>query len=111
MKRCLGCQCCFESEKWDCPQCGRRPDARNGVLCFIENAAVTGNGFKPEYFAKLATVEEHNFWFCARNRLIQSLGNYFPDAANFSERLWNWIRPSWRARDLTANTVGRKRDF
>jgi hypothetical protein len=27
MKRCLGCQCCFESEKWDCPQCGRRPDA------------------------------------------------------------------------------------
>ncbi len=86
MKRCLGCQCCFENEKWDCPQCGRRPDARNGVLCFIENTRVTGNGFKPEYFAKLATVEEHNFWFCARNRLIQwALGNYFPDAASFFE--------------------------
>jgi SAM-dependent methyltransferase len=59
---------------------------RNGVLCFIENPPAACNGFKPEYFAKLATFEEDNFWFRARNRLIQwALGNYFPDAASFFE--------------------------
>jgi SAM-dependent methyltransferase len=86
MKRCLACQCCFESETWDCPQCGHRPTARNGVLCFTEDPPVSGNGFKPEYFAKLARFEEGNFWFRARNRLIQwAMGNYFPDAENFFE--------------------------
>jgi SAM-dependent methyltransferase len=86
MKRCFGCQSCFESEKWDCPQCGRRPTSRNGVLCFIEGPPIGSNGFKPEYFAKLASVEEGNFWFRARNRLIQwALANYFPDAGSFFE--------------------------
>jgi SAM-dependent methyltransferase len=86
MKRCFACQCCFKSESWDCPQCGQRPTARNGVLCFIEDPPVAGNGFKPEYFAKLAGFEERNFWFRARNRLIQwALDNYFPDAESFLE--------------------------
>jgi len=86
MKRCFTCQCCFESETWDCPQCGHRPTTRNAVLCFIEDPPVAGNGFKPEYFANLAKVEEGNFWFCARNRLIQwALSNYFPDAGSFFE--------------------------
>lgn len=86
MKRCLACQCRFESETWDCPHCGQRPAARNGMLCFIEDPPVTGNGFNPEYFAKLASFEEDNFWFRARNRLIQwALGNYFPAARSFFE--------------------------
>ena len=86
MKCCLVCDYCFESEKWDCPRCGRRPTLRNGVLCFIENPPAACNGFKPEYFAKLATFEEDNFWFRARNRLIQwALGNYFADAESFFE--------------------------
>jgi SAM-dependent methyltransferase len=86
MKCCLVCDYCFESEKWDCPRCGRRPTLRNGVLCFIEDPRVACNGFKPEYFAKLATFEEDNFWFRARNRLIQwALGNYFADAESFFE--------------------------
>jgi SAM-dependent methyltransferase len=86
MKRCFACQCCFESETWDCPQCGHRPTSRNGVVCFIEDSSVAVNGFKLEYFAKLATFEEGNFWFRARNRLIQwALGNYFPNARSFFE--------------------------
>jgi SAM-dependent methyltransferase len=86
MKRCLACDHCFESETWDCPRCGHRPALRDGVLCFIEDPPVSGNGFKPEYFAKLARFEEDNFWFRARNRLIQwALGNYFPDARSFFE--------------------------
>jgi SAM-dependent methyltransferase len=86
MKRCLACDHCFESEEWDCPKCRRRPTSRNGLVCFIEDPPVAGNGFKPEYFAKLATFEEGNFWFRARNRLIGwALGNYFPYARSFFE--------------------------
>jgi SAM-dependent methyltransferase len=86
MKCCLACHHCFESEEWDCPQCGRRPTSRDGVLCFIEEPRVASNGFKPEYFAKLARFEEGNFWFRARNRLIQwALRKYFPDARTLFE--------------------------
>jgi SAM-dependent methyltransferase len=43
-------------------------------------------GFKPEYFARLAAIEKANFWFRARNGLIQwALRNYFPDAKSFFE--------------------------
>jgi SAM-dependent methyltransferase len=86
MKCCLACEYCFESERWDCPQCGRRPISRNGVLCFVNDPSVAGNGFKPEYFAKLARLEEGNFWFRARNQLIQwALHDYFPNAKSFFE--------------------------
>ncbi len=86
MKCCLACQYGFESEEWDCPQCGHRPTVRDGVLCFTQDPPVAGSGFKPEYFEKLARIEEGNFWFRARNRLIQwALGNYFPSARSFFE--------------------------
>jgi len=86
MKYCLACEYCFEGERWDCPHCGRRPISRNGLLCFINEPSVAGNGFKPEYFAKLARLEEGNFWFHARNHLIQwALGKYFPHAGSFFE--------------------------
>lgn len=86
MKCCLACKCCFESEEWDCPSCGNQPTVRAGLLHFAEDPPTAEGGFKPEYFAKLAGFEERNFWFCARNRLIQwALGNYFPDAESFFE--------------------------
>ena len=84
MKRCLACACCFENDTWECPQCRYRPISQNEALCFTETPP--DNGFKPEYFAKLASIEESNFWFRARNQLIQwALGAYFPDAESFLE--------------------------
>jgi SAM-dependent methyltransferase len=86
MKRCLVCECCFESENWSCPRCGNQPALRDGLIRFAEDPPITGAGFKPEYFAHLAGFEEGNFWFRARNRLIQwVLRNYFPDAENLFE--------------------------
>lgn len=86
MKRCLACEYCFEGEQWDCPRCGNRPASRDGLLRFVEDPTIAGGGFKPEYFARLAEVEEGNFWFRARNRLIQwALHKYFPRAENLFE--------------------------
>jgi SAM-dependent methyltransferase len=86
MKRCPTCECCFEGEKWDCPRCGNRPALRAGLLRFAEDPPIVGAGFKREYFSQLARFEEGNFWFRARNRLIQwALRKYFPDARSFFE--------------------------
>ena len=86
MKRCCSCDHCFESEKWECPRCGYRPILRHGLIRFAADPSDIEGGFKREYFAQLAQFEEDNFWFRARNQLIQwALRNYFPEAESFFE--------------------------
>ena len=86
MKRCLACGARFKSDNWTCPKCGHQPALRDGIHQFTEEPLDTHAGFKPEYFARLAEIEESNFWFRARNALIQwALRNYFPDAKSFFE--------------------------
>ncbi|MFL6504115.1 MAG: class I SAM-dependent methyltransferase, partial [Candidatus Udaeobacter sp.] len=85
MKRCLACEARFQSEDWTCPKCRFRPTLRDEVLQFAQDPAGDA-GFKPEYFPRLAAIEQAHFWFRARNKLIQwALGNYFPDAKGFFE--------------------------
>ena len=86
MKRCLACDARFKSDDWTCPRCNYRPALHNGVFQFVEEPPDTRAGFKPEYFSRLAQIEELNFWFRARNELIQwALRNYFPDAKSLLE--------------------------
>jgi SAM-dependent methyltransferase len=86
MKRCLACEACFEGAGWMCPKCGYQPALRDEVYQFTEEPPDAHAGFKPEYFARLAEIEESNFWFRARNALIQwALRNYFLDAKSFFE--------------------------
>lgn len=86
MKRCLACNGRFESDDWTCSRCGYRPALRNEIFHFAEDPPEARAGFKSEYFARLAGLEEGNFWFRARNQLIQwALRNYFPDAECFFE--------------------------
>jgi SAM-dependent methyltransferase len=86
MKRCLACEALFESADWTCPTCGYRPALCDEIYQFTEGPPDADAGFKPEYFARLADIEESNFWFRARNELIQwALRNYFPDAKSFLE--------------------------
>ena len=43
-------------------------------------------GFKREYFEELASLEERNFWFRARNQVIAwAVATYFPKARSFFE--------------------------
>src|ERR1044072_4018341 len=84
MKRCIACKIPFESDDWTCPVCHFRPILRDGVFQFAEDAPDVG--YKPEYFPRLATIEQAHFWFRVRNQLIQwALGKYFPDAKSFFE--------------------------
>jgi SAM-dependent methyltransferase len=86
MKRCITCKALFESADWTCPKCGYQPALRDEIYQFAEELPGADAGFEPEYFARLAGIEETNFWFRARNELIQwALGNYFPDAKSLFE--------------------------
>ena len=84
MKLCLVCKTAFEAEDWTCPACGHSPEYRNEVWSFTSPQG--GDGFHPEYFESLAAIEEKNFWFQARNRLILScFERFFPDTDSLLE--------------------------
>jgi SAM-dependent methyltransferase len=86
MKICLVCGQQFATDDWACPACRHMPEWRDGYLAFAPGLADTNDGFHAEYFARLATLEEHHFWFRARNRLLLwAVQRYFPDAKSVLE--------------------------
>jgi SAM-dependent methyltransferase len=58
----------------------------DGIPCYAPDLAHESPGFRPEHFARLAQLEEGNFWFRARNELIiHALRKYFPHARGMLE--------------------------
>lgn len=71
---------------WDCSACGYRPQQREGFLALAPELAAQSEGFDPALFAELAKLEERNFWFRARNRLIVwALQRHAPAFTDFLE--------------------------
>ncbi len=86
MKFCISCEKTFQSQNWRCPQCSYEPELIDGRIAFAPELAREGEGFEPEYFARLADQEAGNFWFRGRNRLlIWALERYFPEGQNMLE--------------------------
>jgi SAM-dependent methyltransferase len=87
VKLCQACSLEFDRRGWVCPGCGEAPATIGGFPAFDpDRAAGDGASFPTEYFARLAQLEGHNFWFRARNRLIiWALGEYFGNARSFLE--------------------------
>lgn len=84
MRLCLACREAFEGNSWTCPACGCLPESKQGFQSFA--TPEDGDGFHPEYFAALAAIEEKNFWFRARNRLIADcLERFFVQPGCFLE--------------------------
>ncbi|MEO8330933.1 MAG: class I SAM-dependent methyltransferase [Gallionella sp.] len=70
MKICSACNARFDSSGWDCPACGHVPPQLNGFPALAAELANSSDGFHPEYFEQLASLEAGNFWFQSRNTLI-----------------------------------------
>jgi SAM-dependent methyltransferase len=86
MKVCLPCECRFDGEDWRCPNCGQSPKIRRGHLAFAPDLTETSESFDIRSFAYLSKVEEGNFWFESRNRLlVWALKQYFPKANYYIE--------------------------
>ena len=86
MKRCLSCNVCFSTSILSCPECGFIPPLIHNIEAFAPEFADEGGGFKSNYFADLARLEETNFWFQCRNNLILwAIEKFFPRFESFLE--------------------------
>lgn len=54
----------------DCPGCGLHISTRDGFEVYAPDAERDADGYDPAFYAQLAPLEDRNFWFQARNRLI-----------------------------------------
>lgn len=86
MKQCQMCGGTEVDATWRCATCHGTPAVIDGVIAFSPELARRSSGFKPEYFQRLAAVEEGNFWFVGRNALIAwAAKKYFGTAERFCE--------------------------
>lgn len=86
MKKCLACGGRFPSTATACTACGMQPQMRDGFAAHAPAFADGGGGFQADYFANLMQLEEGNFWFRARNRLVVwALQKYSPGFASMLE--------------------------
>jgi len=86
MKRCLDCNASYEASVNSCPSCDFSPGQVEGFDAYAREFAFDGGGFKADYFANLARLEDANFWFRARNELILwVLGEYCRDFESYFE--------------------------
>lgn len=86
MKYCLDCETSYDAGALACPRCGSAPTRKGGFLHHSPEMAVSGSGFRPEYFDELARLEANNFWFRARNQLIiDAVAKYHGTLRNFLE--------------------------
>lgn len=86
MKLCPKCGSSVVRDSWYCDACGTSPPRAGGFLSFCPEMSSDNDGFRPEYFERLAEVEANNFWFRARNRLIAwAASPYLSREAHFCE--------------------------
>ncbi|OGT06713.1 MAG: hypothetical protein A2103_01100 [Gammaproteobacteria bacterium GWF2_41_13] len=86
MKICLFCQSRFDSELWQCPVCGFTPRCYAGRYIFSPILAEENDSFPVALFEDLTKLENKNFWFRSRNKLILwALKKYFSHMNHFFE--------------------------
>lgn len=70
MKRCVACGGRYLSSARSCTSCGAAPLLVNGFDAYSYSKVNDGVGFDSSAYPRLARMEDTNFWFRARNRLI-----------------------------------------
>lgn len=69
MKRCPTCGSVLADDN-ACTHCAYHAGYHDGFELYAPDAAHAGEGYDPALYQELATLEDANFWFQARNRLI-----------------------------------------
>ncbi len=82
MKLCLNCAQRFDTASWKCVSCGFEPETVGGYLAFAPDLAEQNDGMDAASHAQLDQLQNKNFWFKARNRLVRDLAKQFFPSAN-----------------------------
>lgn len=116
MRICLSCLKTIDSENWECSSCGWKPVVQEGIPLFAEHITGADEGYDPQWYAELARLEEGNFWFSARNRLIFWIARrYLASDASYLEigcgtgfvlRMLRRQFPKWRIYATEAHAEG-----
>jgi len=86
VKVCAACGSARTDDAWRCADCGDRPEVIDGVTAFAPALALSGAGFREDYFPALAAIEAGSFWFRARSALIiWAMQRYAQDPRSFLE--------------------------
>lgn len=86
MKQCLNCSAQYSIDHDSCNNCGAKPSNIDGFDSYAPEFAKMGGGFKADYFSDLMRLEQENFWFKARNKIILwALKKFAPNSKNFLE--------------------------
>jgi SAM-dependent methyltransferase len=86
MKLCVSCHRSFESPRWLCPHCGQSPRTLSSFAAFAPELANENENFPADGFHRLISLEEGNYWFRSRSKLILwALRKYFPSASTLFE--------------------------
>jgi len=77
MKICLQCNAEITGDTWKCDKCAWAPINIEGITLFAPDISGVGESYDPAWYEELATLENDNFWFVSRNRVIKWLtGRY-----------------------------------
>jgi len=79
MKICLKCHADIHGDDWACEKCNWMPESTDDTVLFAPGIIGIGESYDPAWYEELATLENDNFWFVSRNRLIQWLTQRFCD--------------------------------
>jgi len=87
MKICPACSGSAVSPDWTCSGCGHRPPSlATGLPLLAPELAQSERAFPSSDFARLAELEDGNYWFRSRSKLIVwVLRRHFPGFASFLE--------------------------
>lgn len=87
MKICPACSGAVASPDWTCSSCGHRPPSlAAGLLLLAPDLAQSDRAFPSSDFIRLAELEDGNYWFRSRSKLIVwALRKHFPGFASFLE--------------------------
>lgn len=70
MKLCLNCNTSYHSDIHICSNCNKIIKQIDSFNAFAPELALRSEGFKSNYFSDLVMLEEGNFWFRSRNKLM-----------------------------------------
>lgn len=83
---CPSCRHTYTADTMKCPACKREPAKRQGVYTLAPDLAESSPGYKENFFDELITLEENNFWFRSRNKIIEwAVRSHFPTASTMLE--------------------------
>ena len=84
MRSCVRCGNALSTQGWHCWSCDWQPPSTSGIVCLAPELIGDHDGNQASLLREFAHVEDRNFWFAYRRRLIiEALSRWLPQIESF----------------------------